>query len=599
MSAAASRWLRGLYGIASLVLIMAALYVARSVLIPVVLAVLLTFLLTPLVRMLQRFRIPRAPATLLVMLAALLVSGGVGVLVAHQVGSLLRDLPNHRQAILAKIDEVREQGRESWLAEFSDTINAVSQRLSEEDPAEAAGERPAPVRIVPSHLSILQVAAMPLLDFLIMTGLVLILTFFMLLRREDLRNRLIRLWGHRQLIVATKAFDDAGQRIGQFLISQLAINVAYGAAFGVGLYLLDVPYPLLGGVVAAVLRYVPYIGVWLAAVGPVAVSVAVLPGWWVAVVILVYVLILDLSFDYLVEPFVYGHSIGVSEVSLLIALAFWGWLWGLPGMILATPLTACLAVLGRHLPRLGFLNVVLGDQPALEPHYAFYQRLVARDHDEALEVVNTYAKEHSGQAVSEDLLVPALVLARAHRDRGELTLEEEQSVYRQIRELPPGLGGLSATVAETERNGSTTPLFDDEDRVSVLGCPGGEEAHEIALEMFSRALPRRLIRLEIAPASLLAGELIARIRDQDPSILLLAALPPDGATQVRYLVKRLRTEFPDKKIVVAVWGLRRHYRRVRDHLLRAGADLVGTTMAESRAQLTALLPVAEGTGTPS
>lgn len=589
-SDSSARSLRRLHGLASILLVVAALYFARAVLIPVVLAILLTFLLSPLMMMLQRRGVPRLPAATIVLLVAVFLFSSVGLIVMHQMRSLMQDLPQHKEAILAKVEQFQESTRNSWFSEFTATVEEINQRLRRAEEDDRSAESTGAIRFVPSSLSMLQVAVVPVTDTLLMAGVALVLTFYVLLRREDMRNRLIRLWGNRNLIKATKAFDEAGQRIGSFLITQLVVNTVFGVVMGLGLALLGVPYPLLGGFLGGLMRYVPFVGVWIAAAGPVLLSLAILPGLGKVLLVLLLVLALEVLFANFVEPFTYGHSIGVSEVSLLIALAFWGWLWGIVGLILALPMTACLAVLGRHIPRLRWLAIVLGDGPALEPHQAFYQRLLARDEEEVDQLASEFVSQRPGLAIHEELLLPALVLNRTHRERGEFTPEDEKAVHEQIRILLENQGGPLELGTTEDRNGRTSQLSPPGEEVLVLGCPVADEANEVALEMFARILPRGRLRLDISSPSLLASELVIRVHDDDPGILLLVALPPDSFAQVRYLVKRLRAEFPDKKLLVACWGLRRNLPRVRERLLEAGADMVSTRLEETRAQLTALLP---------
>jgi len=590
MSVAASlRSSRGFFALISVVLVVASLYFARAVLIPIVLAVLITFLLSPFVLALQRRGLGRLSSSLIALVSALTLFACLVFLVGQQLSALLTDLPNHKKVIITKIENLRASTENSWFNELSSTIDEISKRLQDTDPAED-DQYVQPVRIVPSRQSFLQhITLTPIADGLVATALVLVLTFFMLLRREDLRNRLIRLLGHRNLITATKALDDAGSRIGSFLMAQLAVNASFGVVFGLCLALLGVPYPVLGGILGGIMRYVPFLGVWIAAAGPITLSIAdPTAGLGSVLMVLGMVLVLEVLYANVVEPFVFGKSIGVSEVMLLISLVFWGWLWGLVGMILATPMTACLAVLGRFVPRLRFLNVLLGDEPALQPHYAFYQRLLAKDKQEAEELVSEFAADHPGQAVYEQLLLPALVLAKTHRSRDEFTDEDEKSVYEQLRATLPSMPAVPDLGME-ESNGKTA----EKELPLVLGCPVGDEANAVALELFVRVMPRGLVRFEIASPTLMASELIIKIREDDPAIILVASLPPDSYASVRYLIKRLRAEFPEKKFLVACWGLRRNVRRVRERLLEAGADLVGVSLAETRAQLRSLLPAVQ------
>jgi predicted PurR-regulated permease PerM len=571
------RTLRGLYGLASLVVVIAALYLGSPILIPIVLAILLTFMLSPLMLALERRGVPRLPAAVAVVLGVLLVMVAMTLLVGQQMRSLMQDLPDHKDAIIAKLESLRSSTSESWLAEFTRTLNEIGRRVTQEEMETA--KQPT-VTLSPWYY--LSAAVEPATHTLATIGLVLILAFFMLLRREDLRNRLIRLGGRRNVVVATTMVDDAGQRIGSFLIAQLAVNSTFGLIFGAALGLLGVPYPVLGGFLGGLMRYIPFLGVWIAAVAPVTLTVAILPGWWHVAAVLGVVLALELAFSQIVEPFVFGSSIGVSEVMMLISLIFWGWLWGVVGMILATPLTACLAVLGRHVPRLRFLDTLLGDEPPMTPRQAFYQRLLAKDSEEADKIVEAYRAVHDAPEVYEELFLPALVLAKKHRRSGELTADCEATFRERIKALLPAPPNPDAG-AHLDNGRSEKKL------IPVLGVPAGDENTEISLELFGRLLPRDLAHFEVCPSAVLAGELVARVREEGPAVVLLAVLPGDEV-QARYLLKRLRAEAPEVKLLAGCWGSRGPSGRTRERLLDAGADMVGFRMTETEAQLAALAP---------
>lgn len=569
-----SRPLRNLYALACLVVLIAALYFARSVLIPVVLAVLLTFLLSPAMLLLERRGLPRLPAAIAVVLAALVLCGSIGLLVARQLQHLTGDLPNHRDAIVAKVEAMRDAASQSWLSGLTETLTEVQERLATSPDGEVA-PKPTPVEIVPSSFSFAHTALTPMAEGVVGAALVLVLTFFMLLRREDMRNRLIGLWGPRRLLKATRALDDAGQRITSFLLMQLAVNAAFGLAFGLGLFAIGVPYAILGGFVAGLMRYVPFVGVWVAGMVPLVVSVALLPGWSQALLVLALLLVLEIMFAHIIEPIAFGKSIGVSEVALLVALAFWGWLWGGAGLILATPMTACLVVFARHLPRLRALAGLLGDEPPITPAQAFYQRLVAGDAAEADQLVTAFKADHAPEEVYGRLFVPALRLARAHGGSGQITGEEEAGIYQRVRDLLPE--------PVTEGKDPAAP--------AVVGFAAGEEANEAALQVFARLLPRA-VAFRVEPVKALTAELIGRAREEAPGVIVLGVVTKD-ARQTQLLVKRLRQACPDCRLLVGWWTGRRVPAATRRRLLAAGADGVADSLADARAQLSGLLPVAK------
>ena len=256
----------------------------------------------------------------------------------------------------------------------------------------------------------------------------MVLVVFMLIQREELRNRLFQLFGQGRLIYTTRAFEEAARSLSRFLLMQLVINAGYGLTLGLGLYLIGVPYPLLWGILSATLRFVPYVGTWVAIGLILLFSVAVTPTWTLPLLLLAFVVVLELSTAYIVEPLFFGHSTGVSPIALVAAAAFWTWFWGPIGLILATPLTACLVVLGRYVPRLEFLGVLLGATSAMDPEFTYYQRLLARDQDEATDVVNAYLRAHRPETVYDAVLVPALVLAKHDRNSGELSPDDESFI---------------------------------------------------------------------------------------------------------------------------------------------------------------------------
>ena len=413
-----------LTGIVVGVVVVTCLYWASTVFIPVALAIFLTFLLAPLIAALQRRGLRRLPAVLLVvMLAATGLGGGVWLITA-QVASLAGEVPKYTENIKDKVISLRHLGQGSVSSGLEKMIQAITHEWnrpaaspkgkSGDTSAVVASQKPSakigdkstaatseePTAVVLEPQSPIWLARLPalltsLLETLGSLALSLVLVVFMLLKREDLRNRLIRLVSHGQITVMTKALDDAGQRISRFLLMQLIVNATVGMSVGLGLLAIGVQYPFLWGFVAAVFRYIPYIGIWIAALPPILLSLAMFEGWGQPLLVMGLFLAIELLASNVAEPRLYGHSIGVSEVALLVAAAFWAFLWGPIGLILSSPLTVCLVVMGKYVPQLKFLDVLLGDEPPLDAHVTFYQRLLARDQDEATQLVMAQAKASS------------------------------------------------------------------------------------------------------------------------------------------------------------------------------------------------------------
>jgi hypothetical protein len=424
-------------------------------------------------------------------------------------------------------------------------------------------------------------------------ALALVLVVFMLLKREDLRNRLIRLVSHGQITVMTKALDDAGRRISRFLLMQLFVNGTVGLAVGIGLLSLRVEYAFLWGFLAAVFRYIPYIGVWIAAVPPIILSLAMSPGWVQPLLVIGLFLAIELTASNVIEPRLYGQSIGVSEVALLVAAVLWAFLWGPIGLVLSSPLTVCLVVLGKYVPQLKFLDVLLGDEPPLDAHVTFYQRLLAHDQDEATQLVLAQAKASSPEHVYDDFLVPALNCAKRDREQDDLTESDEESVLQATREILEDLGEHREAVTQAEeaihaedRGNASAPI-----PLRVLACPARDQADHLALEMLRQLLDPAKWVVEIAAVETMTADLVSQVAEQTPALVCIGALPPGGLAHTRYLCKKLRARFPEVKIVVGRWGLAGDGEANREQLQDAGADLTATTMLETRSQLNSLLPI--------
>ena len=584
------------------VVVVSCLYWAQVVFIPLALAVFLTFLLAPLVRILQRRHLGRLPSVILVVLLAALVLGGVAWLVTVEVTSLSDDFPTYTENVKTKIRSLRQEGQGSVMERLEKMIQkltkewqappAGSEGGAADRPAGSGGAAPAkPSDVVvqpdsPPWLSRLPALLRPLVETLGGLALALVLAVFMLLKREDLRNRLIRVVGHGRLTVMTKAVDDAGQRISRFLLMQFIINFSFGFVLSIGLFAIRFPYAWLWGLLAALLRYVPYVGSWITAGVLVALSLAIFPGWVQGFLVLGVIVALELVTANVLEPRLFGHSIGVSEVALLVSAAFWAFLWGPVGLVLSSPLTVCLVVLGKYVPQLEFLYVLLGDEETLAPDVTYYQRLLARDQDEAAQLVLTQAKTLPPEQVYDELLVPALNYVKRDRERDDLTEADEQFVFRATREIVEDLGERQAAEPAREKAQAPAPP-----KVHILGCPGHDEGDRLALEMLWQLLDPAVWEVEVLSLEMLSAELVALAGEKAPAVICIGALPPGGLAHTRYLCKRLRARLPEAKIVVGRWGLKDNVEQNEEQLREAGADQVATTLLETRRHLSTWLPV--------
>lgn len=560
---------------------------AEKILIPLVLAVLLTFILSPLVNLLQRHGVPRVPAALLVVVLAFVVVCGVGAGLTLQVKRLAGELPQYQQNIARKAAGVRGLGEGGWLHNLRSTFREITGEASGEGPTDTAPAPPSvPVRMESSGLSQIGSFLGPAAETLSSAGLVVVLVIFMLIQREGWRNRLVRLVPQGRLLATTRALTEAADRLSRFLLMQLTINAGYGLVVGVGLYLIGMPYALVWGILTAFLRYLPFVGTLLAMALITLFSVGVFPGWAQPLLTAGLLVAVELTVANVVEPLLFGHSTGVSPMALLVAAAFWTWLWGPVGLILSTPLTVCLLVLGRYVPNMEFLGVLLSDEPALDTEITFYQRLLARDQDEATALLEQFVQANRPDTVYDQVLVPALSLAKADRRSDELTADAERFIYGAIREILDEPLPSEAPAAGAERG---TPAASPSPQVLVLGCPARDETDELALQMLARLLQSTNCRVELVASGSLAGEMLARVRREAPSAVCVGTVLPGGLVQAQYLCKRLRAEFPSLKIVAGLWGARDNREGWAKRLRTSGADQVAPSLAEARDTLVSLV----------
>src|ERR1700761_7857315 len=428
--------LSGLLTLAVAVVVIAGLYLGRPVLIPIPLAVLLSFLLAPVVNLLRRFHFGRVPSVLVAVVLALGVITAVGTLIGTQIAELAQQVPQYATTIRTKVDTVQDFA--------ASRMNLVMRRLNTPTtatttPAPAtAGPKPVQVEVHepdPTPIQLAERIITPIVDPLSTTAIVLIVAVFVLLQREDLRDRLIRLFGSSDLHRTTAAMNDAARRLSRYFLTQLGINTAFGIITGIGLALIGMPSPLLWGIVGLLLRFVPYIGAPLAAILPLALAAAVSPGWAMVAWTASLYAATEAIMGQIVEPLLYGRSTGLSPFSVVVSATFWTWLWGPIGLILSTPLTLCLVVLGRHVERLEFLDVILGDRPALTPVESFYQRMLAGDPDEARDQAEILLRERALSSYYDEVALKGLQLAANDAARGVLTEAQLEKIKESMQDL--------------------------------------------------------------------------------------------------------------------------------------------------------------------
>lgn len=553
-----------LVALASFSLVIVILSRGEPVLVPLALAIVFAFILTPPVKFLERLGLPRAAAVGLTLLVVLGAVGGFGYVLVNQFEELSNQLTGYTASMRRKVTALRDHGNSS-LDSMKRTVTKVTQDLDQKSDEEKGA---APVRLVPtegSSIERLKETIAPLFEPLASALLVLVLVGFVLSKREDLRNRFIRLMGRNRMTLTTRAMDEAAHRVSQFLLSQSLVNAAFGTIVGFGLYWIGVPYAALWGFVAALFRFVPYVGSMMAMVIPTLLAFAKFPGWTQTLETVGLFVGLDGLTAYVLEPLFIGHRTGISSVALLLSTVFWTWLWGAKGLVLATPLTVCLAAIGKHVTTLRFLDVLLGDEPALEPDMAFYQRLLARDEDEAAELAEKFRAEHGVPALMEQLVLPALVRASENASRGEIGTEDGDFVAKAIREIL-----------------STLDLVRESDQPpeGVLCVAARSRLDEALCEVF--ALGPDLKQVARLPSSTLASEVVAKAGQLQVRIVCIANLPGGGSMQARHLCRRLRAALPRLKIAVLRPRLPAEGSDsgLEAKLREAGADIVAKTLAE-------------------
>jgi predicted PurR-regulated permease PerM len=574
-----------------LVLVVGILYFSRSVLIPVAVATLLAFLLSPLVRGLHRLGVHHTLGVILVVALATASLGGVVYVVGVQIASLAEEIPKYRHTIRQRIADLRGASRGGSLEKVQETVKEVVGELQKDD----EGARPEPPATVvtkeePPDLWGLPSIVGRWLEPVATGALVLALVAFMLLRRQELRNRVIRLIGYNRLSVTTRALDDASERISRYLLMLSMVNAIFGAVVGTGLFLIGLPYAFLWGLLAALLRFIPYVGAWLAAGLPTLLALAVFPGWTLPLLVIALFVITEPLIFLVVEPLLYGQTTGVSEVVLLIAVAFWTWLWGPAGLLLATPLTVCVVVLGKYVPHLEFLSVLMGDAPAMEPALAYYQRLLASDEDEASDIAEDYLASHSREDLYEAVLVPALIATGRDRARRALAEDDERFVLSATRRLLDDIGARPEGEAGDGRS-AVPPL----PAIRVFCCPARGEGDALALAMLRQLLDPGLFEVTIISPGLLSAEMVSAVCDENPPVVCIGSLPPGGLASARYLCKRLRARCPSTRIVVGRWSPPGTVPDGTDVLLAAGADSVVSSLRQARDEIVPLVQVG---GTP-
>ncbi|MEY9399281.1 putative PurR-regulated permease PerM [Bradyrhizobium japonicum] len=606
------------------VIIVSALYVGREIFVPVALAILLSFALASPVSALQRLKVPRGIAVVGVVLFAFAIIFALGSLIAAQLNRLAGDLPSYQVTIQSKIQSVRGiTGGSSTLERAAGMLQDLGKELDK--PKGAVPEKsvspslgsplgsrpvaPVPVEVLqpdPGALESLRSLIAPLISPLATTGIIVIFVIFILIQREDLRNRLIRLAGSHDLQRTTAALDDAGNRLSRLFLNQLLINTGFGILIGAGLWLIGIPSAVLWGILAAVLRFVPYIGSIIAAAFPLALAVAVQPGWSMLVWTAALFFVVEPAVGQIVEPMVYGRSTGLSPVAVVVSATFWTALWGPIGLVLATPLTVCLVVLGRHVERLAFLDVMFGDRPALSPAEIFYQRMLAGDPTEATEKAEEYLKERSLSSYYDEVAIKGLLLAQSDLERDVLdhsrlvkirdtVVEFAEDLSEQTDQEPRGEHStIDAEAAAAVEAAAAEPIYPDlpilkrsdlpvewQGDYPVLCIAGRTALDEAAGIMFAQLCNVHGLQTRIEGPDALSTSNILRLQTEGVSMVCLSYLNASNPAQVRYAVRRLRRKLPRASILVGLWSGTGDSQRAVSVKESSKADVLASTLREA------------------
>jgi predicted PurR-regulated permease PerM len=614
--------LRSLTTLAVSVVIVAGLYLGRDVLIPITLAILLSFVLAPLSDLFRRLRIPRVPAVILSVLIAVSVIVILLSVIGMQVAGLANDFPRYQTTIRQKADTIRRFTTEP-LSGLIGTVGREVDRAGKDDTQPGAQAPPGATATVenrstvplavevrqpnPSPFEVAQRVISPALNPLATGAIVVIVAIFVLLQQDDLRDRLIRLFGSKDLHRTTVAMDDAARRLSRYFLTQLGINATFGLIIGVGLFFIGIPSPVLWGVLAALLRFVPYVGALMAGIIPVALGASVDPGWSMMLGAAVLFLIAEPIMGQVVEPMLYGHSTGLSPVSVVVSAIFWAWIWGPIGLILATPLTLCLVVLGRHVERLEFLDVLLGDRPALTPVENFYQRVLSGDPDEVLEQAELLLKERSLSSYYDEVAIKGLQLAAIDVLRDVVTPLQLDRIKDAIKDLVEGLDDHQDTdpgSSETDKDIVAAP--EAEQRLPKKPAPDLQLPAEDALplewrapmpvmciagrgpldggvaEMLAQVLRKHGLGTRVVSRDAVSRAGIVSLDTQGITMVCITYLEIVGSpAELRYLIRRVRSRLPDVSIVVGLWPGADPILENKEQLRTAGADHYVTSLRDA------------------
>jgi predicted PurR-regulated permease PerM len=591
----------------------AVLYLAKTVVVPLALAILFSFLLSPLVTLLERIRLPRVLAILVVILAAGIAVGTMGWTVFNQLVSVTDHMADFTYNINRKLETLKPN-QSTNFSRAQEELGRLGQQIgnlnldASGDPSQrqkkqlgASADHPIAVQEVGKTDRLDTIHGV--LGSMVSVFLVVVFTFFMLLQREDLRNRLIRLTGRGHLNLMTQAMDEAGHRVSRYLALQLLVNTCYGSIIFAALYFLGLPHALLWGALAGLLRFIPYIGAPAAALLPTVFSIAVYTGWTPTLLIMAVFFCMEILTANFIEPHIYGKQTGLSPLAILVAAVFWTLIWGPIGLILSVPLTVCLAVVGSHVPSLKFLTVLLGDQPVMRPEAHYYQRLLASDAQEAGQVLDSYVKDNSVGAVYDHVMVPALGLFEQDRHRNALDQETVNFITETAQEQVEELGLRSDATQPADPSAETIPnvsppMTADQQPLPhpvairhVVCVAVRDDSDEIVAVMLSQRLRRAGHSAKTIPLGN-ADHVLAEVFEARPDVVCLSALPPYAMSYARTLYEALHTRQPELEIIIGLWNHSGDLAKAARVITGDEGNPICTTLAEAVQRASLLEPSA-------
>jgi predicted PurR-regulated permease PerM len=544
-----------------LAVIVLVLYFARDLLIPLTFALSLSFVLAPAVSRLERRRVPRVLAVALTCIVAFIGIFSVGYVVSRQLLNVANDLPAYRLNIQRKMATVHSPAEQSLEKAFN-AVEGISGDITTTAPPTALQQPPTqvqPVRVIDTDRSQLQATADLLMRFLRpigTVGVVIVFSIYLLMKREELRHRILLLAGMGRINLMTQALQEAATRISQYLLFQLAVNAGYGILFGGGLYLIGVPDATLWGALAGILRIVPYVGTATSLALPLIVSVAISTTWLPPILILGLFLALELTATNFVEPWLYSTRTGISSLALLAMAIFWALLWGWPGLILSTPLTVCIVVMGRHVPQLSFLHTLLGTDAELSAEALFYERLLAMDQHEARAVANRFLDGKPLVELYDSVLIPSLALVEQDRHQGNLDDKRSDFFFLTIGEIVAELTDYhqkepadSAPPATPKR--ISRPVEND---FAVVCISVSDQADELTTLMLGQLMERASHPTLLLSAASVASEILDSLAAEPTTVVFISALPPFAFSQARAICQRVRSHLPNNRIIVGLWN---------------------------------------------